>query len=92
MQCPECDYHVTDTLDTRPQPGGWRRRRRKCFRCGHKFSTAERVIVTKNPWKKVNDQLDVFFAHVDPFDVGSAAHTALCKARAIVKGELGDGC
>lgn len=40
--CPACGSAKTDVKDSRPQPGGWRRRRR-CA-CGHRFTTMELVV------------------------------------------------
>ena len=42
MRCPNCYYPTTSTLESRPRSNGEAMyRRRKCPRCGHKFSTRE---------------------------------------------------
>ena len=41
LHCPKCDHATTDVIDSRPHSGGYIRRRRKCARCAHRFSTFE---------------------------------------------------
>jgi transcriptional regulator NrdR family protein len=38
--CPECGHHEVDCIDSRPY-SKYRRRRKKCVSCSHKFSTVE---------------------------------------------------
>jgi len=44
-ECPECESHRTQTLDTGYSDEGYRLRRRKCIDCGAtSFTTAEVVV------------------------------------------------
>lgn len=38
--CPKCDHSETKVIDSRPATD-WKRRRRKCQDCGHRFTTHE---------------------------------------------------
>ena len=40
MKCPKCGHDVLACIETRPS-GETIRRRRKCLKCGHRFSTFE---------------------------------------------------
>ncbi|HXG41768.1 MAG TPA: transcriptional regulator NrdR [Dehalococcoidia bacterium] len=42
MECPFCGHPESRVMDSRPGPGGIRRRR-ECLACGRRFSTMERV-------------------------------------------------
>jgi len=42
MECPFCGHADSRVMDSRPGPGGIRRRR-ECLACGRRFSTMERV-------------------------------------------------
>lgn len=45
MNCPHCEHHLTDVVDTRTTPEGDLRRRRRCRLCGGKWSTVELAVV-----------------------------------------------
>ena len=42
LTCPKCGKHQHTVLDTRRRDGELRRRR-KCFKCGHRFWTVETI-------------------------------------------------
>ena len=46
MKCPYCSESDTKVIDTMHESGGGIRRRRECNRCGKRFSTIERAILT----------------------------------------------
>ena len=54
MRCPFCGFEESKVIDSRPTDEGEKiRRRRECLRCGHRFTTYERlgerpVIVIKS--------------------------------------------
>lgn len=41
MKCPLCDHDKVRAVDSRPTTGNAIRRRRRCVKCGHRFSTYE---------------------------------------------------
>ncbi len=44
MKCPSCDYIDSKVIDSRSADDGSAiRRRRECLRCGHRFTTYERL-------------------------------------------------
>lgn len=43
IPCPSCGHCTSDVRDSRPYPGGWRRRRR-CHACDVTFRTVEFVL------------------------------------------------
>src|SRR5687767_8078063 len=46
MRCPYCQHHDSKVLDTSHDSHGGIRRRRECFKCGQRFSTYERPILS----------------------------------------------
>lgn len=47
MKCPSCQYNGTRVVDSRPADEGRSiRRRRECEKCGHRFTTFEKVEET----------------------------------------------
>jgi transcriptional repressor NrdR len=46
LHCPTCGKGPSTVLETRHKPDGIRRRR-KCYKCGHRFWTVETVIPAK---------------------------------------------
>lgn len=40
MNCPKCNHDVVSCIDSRPR-NGTIYRRRKCLKCGYRFSSAE---------------------------------------------------
>ncbi len=46
MKCPHCGETDTKVIDTLHETGGSIRRRRECNKCGKRFSTVERAILT----------------------------------------------
>jgi len=46
MKCPYCNQTNTKVIDTMHESGGGIRRRRECKKCGQRFSTIERAILT----------------------------------------------
>lgn len=43
MNCPACNHTESTVADSRTQPDGAIKRRRRCAKCGHRFSTYERL-------------------------------------------------
>lgn len=43
MNCPACHHAESLVADTRDQPDGAIKRRRRCVKCSHRFSTLERL-------------------------------------------------
>jgi len=43
MKCPYCNSNKTRVVDKRPAEAGVNRRRRKCLKCGKRFTTYERI-------------------------------------------------
>ncbi len=44
MRCPLCGYSESKVVDSRPsEDGATIRRRRECLKCGHRFTTYERL-------------------------------------------------
>lgn len=44
MRCPKCSYEDSKVIDSRPtEDTSSIRRRRECFKCGHRFTTYERI-------------------------------------------------
>lgn len=44
MKCPYCEYHDSKVIDSRSADDGEAiRRRRECIKCGHRFTTYERL-------------------------------------------------
>ena len=41
MNCPKCGKDSLTVINTRAAPGNMIRRRRKCMKCGHSFTTYE---------------------------------------------------
>jgi transposase-like protein len=39
--CPECGHDKISTIDSRKDKGEWRRRRKRCEACRHRWSTLE---------------------------------------------------
>jgi len=46
MRCPHCQHHDSKVIDTSHDSHGNIRRRRECFKCGQRFSTLERAILS----------------------------------------------
>lgn len=47
MKCPKCSYHGSRVVDSRPSDDATTiRRRRECEKCGHRFTTYERMEET----------------------------------------------
>ena len=47
MRCPVCQNFENRVLESRPADSGHSvRRRRECLKCGHRFTTYERVEVS----------------------------------------------
>jgi len=54
MKCPKCKGEVR-TIDSRPTTNGnGVRRRRKCTKCGYKFTTVEREVHTRQGGRSVD--------------------------------------
>ena len=58
MKCPKCSNMDSKVVDSRMiEEGGGIRRRRECERCGHRYTTFERIgnvelVVIKKDWTK----------------------------------------
>ena len=58
MKCPKCSNMDSKVVDSRMiEEGGVIRRRRECERCGHRYTTFERIgnvelVVIKKDWTK----------------------------------------
>lgn len=61
MNCPECKYEENRVLDTRMHKSNDIRRRRKCLKCGTRFSTIESIITRLPHIKKAG-------GYYEPFD------------------------
>jgi transcriptional repressor NrdR len=46
MRCPYCQHHDSKVLDTSHDSHGGIRRRRECLKCGQRFSSYERPILS----------------------------------------------
>ncbi|WP_326909396.1 transcriptional regulator NrdR [Sedimentibacter sp. MB31-C6] len=47
MKCPKCNFSESKVIDTRPTDDGFKiRRRRECVKCGHRFTTYEKIEET----------------------------------------------
>jgi transcriptional repressor NrdR len=46
MRCPYCQHHDSKVLDTSHDTHGGIRRRRECLKCGQRFSSYERPILS----------------------------------------------
>lgn len=58
MRCPRCKHHKTGTLDSRPRADNTERyRRRKCPGCGHRFSTTEVQLVSREHMSLIEDRI-----------------------------------
>lgn len=67
MKCPNCDYHDTRVVDSRPTKLNTAiRRRRQCIKCNFKFTTFEKVestplvVVKKNGSNQVFDRNKIY--------------------------------
>lgn len=62
MNCPVCNCDVLTVVDSRPQPDSVHRRR-KCERCGFRFTTRETIVdkirmsVCRTPEQKTLNQI-----------------------------------
>jgi transcriptional regulator NrdR family protein len=65
VTCPSCLVGETQVLDSRPAPCEGTRRRRRCQRCDHRFSTYE---IHADVYKRLRDLekrvQGFFFAHL----------------------------
>jgi len=77
MRCLECQHDETRVIDSRTA-GDAIRRRRQCSRCGHRFTTHERVEL-RLPWVVKRDGRKV------PFDQEKVLHgiALACQKRPI---------
>jgi transcriptional regulator NrdR family protein len=50
IKCPKCKKGQTVVVDSRSSPNALCRRRRKCPKCNHRFSTLE---IDKSTWDKI---------------------------------------
>lgn len=58
MNCPKCHHSETKVYDSRPsQNGRMIRRRRRCLKCGYRFTTSEEVKVLDLKVEKRNGQV-----------------------------------
>lgn len=61
MRCPACHNLENRVLESRSADGGQSvRRRRECLKCGHRFTTYERIEVVPMMVIKRNGQREVF--------------------------------
>ena len=84
MICPQCQYDESKVLETRTSGEGIRRRR-QCLRCGHRFTTHERIeqkvpLVIKRDGSR------------EPFDRDKVLRglQVACRKRAITAAQLED--
>ena len=58
MHCPRCQHNKTGVMDSRPRREGTSiTRRRKCFSCGHKFTTTEIQMVSISKKALIEDRI-----------------------------------
>ena len=64
MRCPHCGETESKVIDTTHEiQAGGIRRRRECFKCGQRFSTVERVVVTTPLVAKSDGRREPFDRH-----------------------------
>lgn len=61
MHCPSCHNDTTEVVDSRHADDFTIRRRRRCDKCGHRFTTFERA----DAHSKLEDDLDAAIAETD---------------------------
>lgn len=61
MRCPNCRNDTTAVVDSRRADDFTTRRRRRCDKCGHRFTTFERADARS----KLEDDLDAAIAETD---------------------------
>jgi transcriptional regulator NrdR family protein len=52
--CPQCKHGGHYTLDSRPSQG-FRRRRLRCVKCNHRYTTHERIAEDDAPVKMIHE-------------------------------------